>query len=54
MSKQFYYKQFSLVSYAVYQMLPLKARVDLGAMDMKGYSAVSKASGLLETHHQIV
>ena len=37
-----------------YQVLPLWARVDLGAMVMKGYSAFSKAPALLEPHHQIV
>ena len=35
-------------------MLPLRARVDLGAMAMKGYSAFPKAPVLLEPHHQIV
>ena len=35
-------------------MLPLQARVDLGAMAMKGYSAFPKALALLEPHHQIV
>ena len=37
-----------------YQVLPLQARVDLGAMAMKGYSAFPKAPALLEPHHQIV
>ena len=37
-----------------YQVLPLRARVDLGAMAMKGYSAFPKAPALLEPHHQIV
>ena len=37
-----------------YQVLPLWARVDLGAMVMKGYSAFPKAPALLEPHHQIV
>ena len=37
-----------------YQVLPLWARVDLGAMAMKRYSAFSKAPALLEPHHQIV
>ena len=36
-----------------YQVLPLRARVDLGAMAMKGYSAFPKAPALLEPHHQI-
>ena len=31
-----------------YQVLPLRARVNLGAMAMKGYSAFPKASALLE------
>ena len=35
-------------------MLPLRARVDLGAMAMKGYSAFPKAPALLKPHHQIV
>ena len=35
-------------------MLPLRARVDLGAMAMKEYSAFPKAPALLEPHHQIV
>ena len=35
-------------------MLPLWARVDQGAMAMKGSSAFPKAPALLETHHQIV
>ena len=30
-------------------MLPLRDRVDLGAMAMKGYSAFPKAPALLET-----
>ena len=32
----------------------LHARVELGAMAMKGYSAFPKAPALLEPHHQIV
>ena len=35
-------------------MLPLRARVDLGAMAMKGYSAFPKVPALLEPHQQIV
>ena len=35
-------------------LLPLRARVDLGAMAMKGYSAFFKAPALLEPYHQIV
>ena len=34
-------------------MLPLQARVDLGAMAVKGYSAFPKAPALLEPHQQI-
>ena len=37
-----------------YQVLPLRARVDLGAMAMKGCSVFPKAPALLEPHHQIV
>ena len=64
MSKQFYFKQLSLASVHTlvlfdpyigpYQVLPLRARVDLGAMATKEYSAFPKAPALLEPHHQIV
>ena len=37
-----------------YQLLPLWARVDLGAMARKGCFAFSIARALLEPHHQIV
>ena len=37
-----------------YQVLPLRATVDLGAMAMKRYSAFPKTPALLEPHHQIV
>ena len=37
-----------------YQVLPFRAKVDLGAMVMKGYSAFPKAPALLEPQHQIV
>ena len=37
-----------------YQVLPFRARVDLRAMAMKGYSAFPKAPASLEPHHQIV
>ena len=37
-----------------YQVLPRWARVDLGAMEIKRYSAFPKAPALLEAHHQIV
>ena len=35
-------------------MLPLRARVHLGARAMKEYSAFPKAPALVELHHQIV
>ena len=35
-------------------MLPLRARVDQGAMAMKRHSAFPKAQTLLEPHDQIV
>ena len=35
-------------------MLPRRARVDLGAMAMKGCSVFPKTPALLEPHHQIV
>ena len=34
-------------------MLPLRVRVDLGAMAMKRYSAFPKAPALLKPHHQL-
>ena len=37
-----------------YQVLPHRARVDLGAMAMKGCSVFPKASALLGPHHQTV
>ena len=37
-----------------YQVLPLRARVDVGAIAMKGYSAFLKVPALLKTHDQIV
>ena len=37
-----------------YQVLPLRVRVNLGAMAMKGYSAFPNVPALLEPHHQIV
>ena len=36
------------------EVLPLRARVDLGAMATKGSFAFSKAPALLEPHQQIV
>ena len=35
-------------------MLPLRARVEQGAMAMQGYSAFPNAQALLEPYHQIV
>ena len=35
-----------------YQVLPLRAGVDLGAMAIRGYSASLKAPALLEPKHQ--
>ena len=37
-----------------YQMQPRRARVNLGAIAMKGRSAFPKAPALLEPHPQIV
>ena len=37
-----------------YQVLPLRARVDIGAMAVKGCPAFPKAPVSLEPHHQIV
>ena len=37
-----------------YLVLPLRARMDLGEMAVKGYSAFLKAPALLEPHHQTV
>ena len=37
-----------------YQVLPLRARVDLEVMAMNVYAAFSKAPALLKPHHQIV
>ena len=45
--------QFSS-SIGPYQVLPLRARVDLGVMAMKGYPAFFKAPALLKPHHQTV
>ena len=35
-------------------MITLQARVDLGAMAMKGYSTFPKAPALREPHNQII
>ena len=45
--------QFSSIQ-PIDQVLPLWARVDLGVMAMKGYSAFPKTLALLEPHHQII
>ena len=37
-----------------YNVLPRQAKLDLGAMAMKGYSVFPKALALLEPHHHIV
>ena len=37
-----------------YQVLPFRAKVDLGAMAVKGGSTFPKALESLEPHHQIV
>ena len=60
----FYFKQFGLTQVhslrlydpwiGPYQVLLLRGRVDLGALEIKGYSAFPKAPPLLEPHHQIV
>ena len=49
-------EQFYLTHrYDPIRLQSLRARVDLGAMAMKGYSAFPKAlPALLEPHHQIV
>ena len=38
----------------LHQVLPLRHKVDLGALAMKGYSKFPKAPVLLEPYHQIV
>ena len=38
----------------LFQLLPLRARVNLGAVAMKGYSEFPKAPALLKPHSQIV
>ena len=43
-----------LVLFNPYQVLPLRARVDMGAMATKGYFAIPKTPALLEPHYQIV
>ena len=54
-STQFKYQTVLFDPYiGPYQVLPLRAKVDLGAMVMKGYSEFHKAPVLLKIHHQIV
>ena len=48
MSKQFYFKQFSISSVSMSKTVPFQARVDLGAMAMKGCSAFPKAPVSME------
>ena len=62
--KQFYFKQFDLAyvhslvlfdqSIGLCQVLPLRARVQQGAMAVKESSSFPKAPALLEPRHQIV
>ena len=62
--KQLYFKQLSLEQVhclvpfnpliGLYQVLILRARMDLEEMAKKGYSAFTKALALLEPHYQIV
>ena len=58
MQKAVNYGNHSLVLFEPYiwpyHVQPLAARVDLGAMTMKGYSSLLKDPALLETHDQIV
>ena len=64
MSKQFYFMQFSLAwihslvlfdsQMGFYQVLPLLAKMDLGAITMKEYSAFPKTPAWLELLYQIV
>ena len=63
MSKQFYFKQFSLAlvhslvlfnpKVGPYQLLPLRTRLDLGMMAINEYPVFPKALVLLKPHHQI-
>ena len=62
--KQFYLKLFCLAQertlvlfdpyIGLYQVLPPRARAELGVMAIKCYDAFPKATSLLEPHHQIV
>ena len=47
-------RKLGLVLLDPYQVLPLRARLDLGAMAIKGYSTFPNAPALLEPHYQIV
>ena len=63
MSKQLYFQQFSLAQVhslcqfdpliGPYQVLPLRARVNLGVMAMMGCSAFLKTPALKKPHLQI-
>ena len=44
----------SKLSIGTYRVIPLRAREDLGAMAMKGYSAFPKAQASQEPHFYIV
>ena len=64
MIKQFYFKQFSLAEIhcllkfspeiGPYQVLPLQAKVNLGAIAKNEYSTFPNAPALLKPHNQIV
>ena len=54
LSKSFLFQAIRSVFLFDSQVLPLQARVDLGATAMKGYSTFLKALALLEPHHQSV
>ena len=58
MSKEIYIKKFRLVLFnphmGTYLVLPLRARVNLRAMVIKGHCAFPKAPAFLEPDHQIV
>ena len=50
--KHFYMMHDTYIS--PFKVLPLRARVDLGAMAMKEYSSFPKAPAIQEPHHRIV
>ena len=58
MQKQSHFNQHSFIlcdpKIGPYHKHLLRARVDLGTMAMKGYSAFPKAPTLLELHNRIV